>query len=118
MRRSACTSSRRKCRLPFDRRTSRHALVWHAGLRPAPGCHPCSKHGFSVSYWSFTFGATALASAMARAAGKTEDPAITSLAIGLFVLTNLIMLAILAGTAVLTGSGSLLPATIPKGEDK
>ncbi|WP_412549747.1 potassium-tellurite ethidium and proflavin transporter [Sinorhizobium medicae] len=72
-----------------------------------------AKHGFSVSYWSFTFGATALASATPRAAGKTEDPAITSLAIGLFVLTNLTMLAILAGTAVLTGSGSLLPATVP-----
>ncbi|MDX0408435.1 potassium-tellurite ethidium and proflavin transporter [Sinorhizobium medicae] len=77
-----------------------------------------AKHGFSVSYWSFTFGATALASATPRAAGKTEDPAITSLAIGLFVLTNLTMLAILAGTAVLTGSGSLLPATVPKPEDK
>nr|WP_186448068.1 hypothetical protein [Sinorhizobium medicae] len=55
---------------------------------------------------------------MARAAGKTDDPAITSLAIGLFVLTNLTMLTIVAGTAVLTGSGSLLPATVPKPEDK
>lgn len=73
-----------------------------------------AKHGVSVSYWSFTFGATALATGMVRLAGVTGDLAINNLAIGLFLLTNLIMAAIVAGTATLAASGTLLSGRAPK----
>ncbi len=90
-----------ECRLPFDRRTSR-PLLYGMLATACSGCHPCSKHGFSVSYWSFTFGATRSRVQWREQLVKTEDPAITSLAIGLFVLTNY-HAGLLAGTAVLTG---------------
>jgi tellurite resistance protein len=64
---------------------------------------------FSVSYWSFTFGATALAIAPIRMAGHGDTGAIALLAPYLFAGANIVVGMIALGTLRLIVQGRLLP---------
>ncbi len=72
---------------------------------------------FGASYWAFTFGAAALAGAVLRLAGRDQGGALSTLAPILFVLANVLVLAIAGGTVRLLLQGRLLqpaPATAVK----
>lgn len=73
-----------------------------------------AKHGVSISYWSFSFGTTALATGMVKTAGLTEDPSMEVLAMLVFGLTNMIMMIILVETIFLASTGTLLTGKTPK----
>jgi tellurite resistance protein len=62
-----------------------------------------------VSYWGFTFGATALAIAPIRLAGHGDTGAIVQLAPWLFAAANLVVGLIALGTLRLILQGRLLP---------
>lgn len=64
---------------------------------------------FAVSYWAFTFGATALAIAPIRMAGHGDTGAIALLAPYLFAGANLVVGLIFLGTLRLIVQGRLLP---------
>ncbi|MCG2639863.1 MULTISPECIES: dicarboxylate transporter/tellurite-resistance protein TehA [Bradyrhizobium] len=64
---------------------------------------------FSVSYWSFTFGATALAIAPIRVVGHGDTGAIALLAPYLFAAANIVVGLIMLGTLRLIVQGRLLP---------
>jgi tellurite resistance protein len=64
---------------------------------------------FAVSYWSFTFGATALAIAPIRMAGHGDTGAIALLAPYLFAAANIVVGVIALGTLRLIVQGRLLP---------
>jgi tellurite resistance protein len=68
------------------------------------------EQSFGPSYWSFTFGSTALAGATTRLAVEVPGGAFSALAPVLFLLANLLVLIIAAGTARLWWSGGLLPS--------
>ncbi|ANN69394.1 dicarboxylate transporter/tellurite-resistance protein TehA [Bordetella bronchialis] len=68
---------------------------------------------FGASYWAYTFGATALAGASIRVSGDAQAAALATLAPALFVLVNILVLGIAAGTVVLLLRGKLLPAPQP-----
>ena len=64
---------------------------------------------FSVSYWGFTFGATALAIAPIRMVGHGDTGAIALLAPYLFAAANIVVGLIALGTLRLIVQGRLLP---------
>jgi tellurite resistance protein len=64
---------------------------------------------FSVSYWGFTFGATALAIAPIRMVGHGDTGAIALLAPYLFAAANIVVGLIVLGTLRLIAQGHLLP---------
>ena len=67
---------------------------------------------FAPSYWAFTFGVTALALAPLRMTARgTSD--LGWLAVGLFVVANLVVGAIAVGTVMLALRGRLLLPTAP-----
>jgi tellurite resistance protein len=68
---------------------------------------------FAVSYWAFTFGATALAIAPARMAGHGDTGAIAMLAPWLFAGANIVVVLIFLGTLRLIIQGRLLPVVAP-----
>ncbi|MGY8711112.1 dicarboxylate transporter/tellurite-resistance protein TehA [Bradyrhizobium sp. 18BD] len=68
---------------------------------------------FSVSYWGFTFGATALAIAPIRLAGHGDTRAIAQLAPWLFAAANIVVGLIALGTLRLILQGRLLPVAAP-----
>jgi tellurite resistance protein len=68
---------------------------------------------FTASYWAFTFGATALAGAAMRLVQHGDTGALPILAPILFVLANLLVLAIAAATIGLVLKGELLPKPQP-----
>lgn len=69
---------------------------------------------FSAGYWSFTFGATALATAMLRMVAHGENGPIAVLAPYVFGAVNLVLALIMLGTLRLILLGRLLPpATAP-----
>jgi tellurite resistance protein len=72
------------------------------------------KQPFAGSYWAFTFGATALATAAIRVAGHSGDAGFQGLAAAIFVIVNIVMALIAAGTVWLLLKGKLLPAPAPK----
>ncbi|MBR1089141.1 dicarboxylate transporter/tellurite-resistance protein TehA [Bradyrhizobium manausense] len=67
---------------------------------------------FSVSYWSFTFGATALAIAPIRMVGHGDTGAIALLAPYLFAVANVVVGLIALGTLRLIIQGRLLPPPV------
>ena len=67
---------------------------------------------FSVSYWGFTFGATALAIAPIRMAGHGDTGAIAILAPYLFAAANIVVGLIVLGTLRLIVQGRLLPPPV------
>ncbi|MCK1391217.1 dicarboxylate transporter/tellurite-resistance protein TehA [Bradyrhizobium sp. 1] len=67
---------------------------------------------FSVSYWGFTFGATALAIAPIRMAGHGDTGAIALLAPCLFAAANIVVGLIALGTLRLMLQGRLLPPPV------
>ncbi|WP_094845445.1 dicarboxylate transporter/tellurite-resistance protein TehA [Bordetella genomosp. 9] len=68
---------------------------------------------FSPAYWAFTFGATALAGATVRLSIVERTGAFATLAPVLFVLANVVVLAVTAGTLKLWAQGRLLPPVAP-----
>jgi hypothetical protein len=62
---------------------------------------------FAPSYWAFTFGVTALALAPLRMTARGADD-LGSLALGLFLVANLVVGSIAVGTVVLAVRGRLL----------
>ena len=65
---------------------------------------------FAPSYWAFTFGGVALATAVAKMALAAPTPAIVLLAPVMFAGANLLVAGIAAGTLSLLTKGGLLPA--------
>lgn len=73
-----------------------------------------TKQPFAGSYWAFTFGATALATAAIRVASHSSDAALQGLAVVIFIAVNAIVGFIAIGTLWLIARGKLLPAAQPK----
>lgn len=71
------------------------------------------KEPFAPSYWAFTFGATALATAPIRLVALGDDGAVRYLAPVLFVFANLVVLVVAAGTLHRLSTGRLLPTPAP-----
>lgn len=67
----------------------------------------------SAAYWGFTFGLTALASAMLRMVIRGDTGPAATMAPIVFVAVNLILLALIARTFWLLVSGKILPTTAP-----
>jgi len=72
------------------------------------------KQPFAGSYWAFTFGATALATAAIRTAGHSSDAVFQGLAMAIFIGVNIVVGLIAIGTLWLIARGKLLPAPAPK----
>lgn len=68
---------------------------------------------FTVSYWAFTFGASALATACVRMAGQSSNGAMNLLAPLAFTAANVIVAFVLVGTFGLIARGRLLVAAQP-----
>lgn len=71
---------------------------------------PWIRQPFTPSYWAYTFGATAIASATMRFAARGEDRVFAALAPVLFVLANVIVVGLFIATVVAALRGHLLPA--------
>ncbi len=69
--------------------------------------------GFSASLWGFSFGATALATVSEILTGRGETGAVALIALPAFVLANLLVAALIAGTLGLLISGRLFPNAPP-----
>jgi tellurite resistance protein len=72
------------------------------------------KQPFAASYWSFTFGATALATAPIRMVGGGDVGAIAQLGPYLFVGANIAVGLIALGTLVRMAQRRLLPVAAPR----
>lgn len=68
-----------------------------------------SRSGFTASYWAFTFGVTALAFCTMRFAERGGHGPIAAAAPYAFIVTNVILAAIVLGTLWLLVRGKLLP---------
>jgi len=64
---------------------------------------------FAVALWSFSFGATALATATEILATRGDTGAIAMIAPAAFLIANLLVVALVIGTARLLVAGKLLP---------
>lgn len=71
------------------------------------------RQPFAASYWGATFGATALATAVLRMAGRGDGGAVQTLAPVLFVTANIVVGLIAVGTVLLLVRGKLVPAPVP-----
>jgi tellurite resistance protein len=67
---------------------------------------------FAPSYWAFTFGATALATAQLGLLGHGEGGAIGVVAPIVFILANLVVILVAAGTVRRAAQGRLIAAPI------
>jgi tellurite resistance protein len=88
-----------------------HALVGYALLQALVLVRMArwiAEAPFGPSYWAFTFGATALASASIRLAALDNGGPMAALAPALFGLANLLVLGIATGTLNLMKQGRLL----------
>jgi tellurite resistance protein len=68
---------------------------------------------FTASYWAFTFGVTALATAPLRMVARGDTGAMATLAPYLFIGANLVVGLIAIGTLRLVAQGRLLPQAPP-----
>jgi hypothetical protein len=68
--------------------------------------------GFTPSYWAFTFGITALATAPLKLLARGDSGAIADLAGILFGAANLAVAAIMIGTVLLAMRGKLFAKTV------
>lgn len=71
------------------------------------------RQKFAASYWAFSFGLTALATAPLRLIERGETGAVAQLAPYLFGAANLVIAALVVGTLVRLAQGALLPAPAP-----
>ncbi|GLK85463.1 dicarboxylate transporter/tellurite-resistance protein TehA [Ancylobacter defluvii] len=69
------------------------------------------REPIAPSYWAFTFGITALATAPTRLVALGDDGSVTFLAPILFIFANAVVLLVAAGTVYLAAQGRLLPAS-------
>jgi tellurite resistance protein len=74
-----------------------------------------AKEPFSASYWAFTFGATAMATAPIRLLGQGDQGAATVLAPILFLCANVVVGAVAIGTVRRLMQGRLFGAPAPAG---
>lgn len=72
------------------------------------------KQHFAGSYWAFTFGVTALATAAIRVTLRGDDGIFAILAVVLFILANIAVGLIAIGTVWLLAKGKLLPPPAPR----
>jgi tellurite resistance protein len=72
-----------------------------------------AEQPFGGSYWAYTFGATALAGSATRLALDNPTGLFAYIAPVVFVLVNVLVLGIAAGTIVQLFTGRLLPAAKP-----
>jgi tellurite resistance protein len=72
-----------------------------------------AEQPFGGSYWAYTFGATALAGASTRLAADNPAGLFAYIAPVVFVLVNVLVLGVAAGTIWLLIRGKLLPAAKP-----
>ena len=68
--------------------------------------------GFTPSYWAFTFGITALATAPLKLLARGDSGAIADLAGILFAAANLAVAAVMIGTVLLAMRGKLFAKTV------
>jgi tellurite resistance protein len=68
--------------------------------------------GFTPSYWAFTFGITALATAPLKLLARGDSGAIADLAGILFGAANLAVAAVMIGTVLLAMRGKLFAKTL------
>lgn len=90
-----------------------HALIGYAVLQALLLLRMArwiAEAAFAPSYWAFTFGAVALATAATKAGATPANGAIAALAPPLFVAANLLVFFIAGRTLVLLIEGQLLPA--------
>lgn len=71
---------------------------------------PWIRQPFTPSYWAFTFGATAIASATMRFAARGDDRVFALLAPVLFAIANVLVVGLFLFTVVAALRGRLLPA--------
>ena len=93
-----------------------HALIGYALLQALLLLRMARWVGeapFAPSYWAFTFGAVALATAVAKTALAAPTPAVALLAPLTFVGANLLVAGIAAGTLFLIAKRRLLPRSAP-----
>ena len=71
------------------------------------------REPIAPSYWAFTFGVTALATAPTRLVALGDAGSVTFLAPILFIFANAVVLLVAAGTVYRAAQGRLLPAPPP-----
>ena len=71
-----------------------------------------AEQPFSPAYWAFTFGVTALSGTALTMTSRGLTGAIPQLAPVLFVVTNLVLAAIIVGTVIRAFQGKLFPAAV------
>ena len=70
-----------------------------------------TRQPFAPSYWAFTFGVAATATAALRLVERgLDDTGFVALAAGLFVIANIVIVGVATGTVWLLVRGQLLPA--------
>jgi tellurite resistance protein len=72
-----------------------------------------AEQPFAPSYWAFSFGATALATAPLRMIARGEVGAVATLAPVVFVAANILVVILVVGTLRLAVQGRLLPKPAP-----
>ena len=72
-----------------------------------------ARQPFAPSYWSFSFGATALATASLRMVERGEMGAVALVAAPCFVAANVVIAVLTVGTVGLAVQGRLLPGGAP-----
>ncbi|WP_197026584.1 dicarboxylate transporter/tellurite-resistance protein TehA [Hylemonella gracilis] len=71
---------------------------------------PWVRQPFTPGYWAYTFGVTAIATAVLRYTQRGSDPIFSALAPLLFVVANVVVLGLALRTGVALLQGRLLPA--------
>lgn len=71
---------------------------------------PWVRQAYTPGYWAYTFGVTALATAVLRYTERGHDPIFGALAPLLFVAANVVVLGLALRTGVVLLQGRLLPA--------
>ena len=71
-----------------------------------------AKQPFAPSYWAFSFGVTAIATGALLMTLRGAHGAIPSLAPGIFILANVVMVALVIGTLVRLLQGKLFPPPV------
>jgi len=74
---------------------------------------PWVRQAYTPGYWAYTFGVTAIATAVLRYTERDHDPIFGTLAPVLFVAANVVVLGLALRTLVALLQGRLLPAQAP-----
>ncbi|MBB3318793.1 MULTISPECIES: dicarboxylate transporter/tellurite-resistance protein TehA [unclassified Rhizobium] len=68
-----------------------------------------ARQRFAASYWAFTFGITALSTAVSRMVARGDTGPMHVFAPLLFILANIVVILVAVGTILLLARGKLLP---------